>query len=222
MSDKVSPQQFQDADGTQDWRVLGERAHAYFPTSSFAEATRLVDAICQLPGIEDHQPDVDIRPDGVTLRLLTKEPEGFGMTLRDVAAAKATSGAAKGLGLKADPSAVQSFLVVPGAAAVAEVMPFWEAVLGYVRRADTPDEDLVDPRNRNANFWFERMDELRADGGGAIHVAVWVPIEQAQARVDAALAAGGHMVRDKYAPSWWTLADSAGNEVDVSTVANRE
>ena len=66
------------------------------------------------------------------------------------------------------------------------------------------------------------MKELRADGGGAIHVAIWIPYELAQARVDAALAAGGHMVRDKYAPSWWTLADAAGNEVDISTIEGRD
>jgi 4a-hydroxytetrahydrobiopterin dehydratase len=35
------------------------------------------------------------------------------------------------------------------------------------------------------------MDEPRPDGGGAIHVAVWVPEEQAEARIAAALAAGG-------------------------------
>jgi len=33
------------------------------------------------------------------------------------------------------------------------------------------------------------------------------PYEQAEARIAAALAAGGRMVRDKFAPSWWTLAD---------------
>jgi 4a-hydroxytetrahydrobiopterin dehydratase len=222
MAENISPKQFHEAAGTQDWRVLGEGAHAFFPTASFAQAAQLVGAIAKLPGIEDHQPDVDIRPDGVTVRLLSKSAEWYGMTTADVDAARAISGAAKSLGLSADPSQVQSFLVVPGGANPAELMPFWQAVLGYDRRADTPDEDLVDPHLRNPGFWFEQMKELRADGGGAIHVAVWIPYEQAQARVDAALAAGGHMVRDKYAPSWWTLADAAGNEVDISTVENRD
>jgi 4a-hydroxytetrahydrobiopterin dehydratase len=49
-----------------------------------------------------------------------------------------------------------------------------------------------------------------------------VPIEQAEARVAAALAAGGHIVRDDFAPMWWTLADAAGNEADVATVTGRE
>jgi 4a-hydroxytetrahydrobiopterin dehydratase len=97
-------------------------------------------------------------------------------------------------------------------------MPFWRAVLGYEPRRDSPEEDLVDPRKRGPSFWFEQMDEPRPDGGGAVHVAVWVPPEQAEARVAAALAAGGRLVRDQFAPSWWTLADPAGNEADVATV----
>ena len=66
------------------------------------------------------------------------------------------------------------------------------------------------------------MDEPRPDGGGAIHVAVWVPTAEAEARVAAALAAGGRMVRDDRAPAWWTLADAAGNEADIATTEFRD
>jgi 4a-hydroxytetrahydrobiopterin dehydratase len=65
------------------------------------------------------------------------------------------------------------------------------------------------------------MRETR-QGGGAIHVAIWVPPEQAEARVAAALAAGGRLVRDQFAPAWWTLADAAGNEADIATTLTRE
>jgi 4a-hydroxytetrahydrobiopterin dehydratase len=126
------------------------------------------------------------------------------------------------LGFSADPAAVQSLLVIPGATSRAEVMPFWRAVLGYEPRRDSPAEDLVDPRNRGVPFWFEQMKQPRRDGGGAIHIAVWVPYEQAEARIAAALAAGGRMVRDEFAPSWWTLADAAGNEADIATTKGRE
>jgi len=132
------------------------------------------------------------------------------------------SAVARKLNLSADPTAVQSLLVIPGATVPAEVMPFWRAVLAYEPRHDTPDEDLVDPRSRGTSFWFERMHEPRPDGGGAIHVAVWVPYEQAEARIATALAAGGRMVRDEFAPSWWTLADAAGNEADIATAMNRD
>src|SRR2546428_1892971 len=143
------------------------------------------------------------------------------MTRSHVELARQISAAARKLGLSADPSAVQSLLVIPGATVRAEVMPFWRAVLGYEPRRDSPEEDLVDPRGRGASFWFERMKEPRP-GGGAIHVAIWVPYEQAEARIAAALAAGGRMVRDEFAPSWWTLADAAGNEADIATTKGRD
>jgi 4a-hydroxytetrahydrobiopterin dehydratase len=101
-------------------------------------------------------------------------------------------------------------------------MPFWKAVLGYEPRPDSPDEDLVDPHRIGPAFWFEAMNEPRPDGGGAIHIAVWVPYEQAEARVAAALAAGGRLVRDDFAPAWWTLADTAGNEADIATTMHRD
>ena len=48
-----------------------------------------------------------------------------------------------------------------------------------------------------------------------------VPGEPA-ARVAAALAAGGRMVRDECAPSWWTLGAAAGNEVDIAPTHGRD
>jgi len=39
--------------------------------------------------------------------------------------------------------------------------------------------------------------------------------------VAAALAAGGRLVRDQSAPTWWTLADAAGNEADICTTMSR-
>jgi 4a-hydroxytetrahydrobiopterin dehydratase len=222
MTDYISPKQFHDSEGVEDWRVLGDGACAHFRTSSFAEGARLVQAISKLSGVDDDHPDVDIRHDGVTVRLITVTDDYCGMSRRHVELASQISAAARELGLPADPSALQSLLVIPGAPVRAEVMPFWRAVLGYEPRRDSPDEDLVDPGRRGPSFWFEQMNEPRPDGGGAIHVAIWVPYEQAEARIAAALAAGGRMVRDEFAPSWWTLADSWGNEADIATTMGRE
>jgi 4a-hydroxytetrahydrobiopterin dehydratase len=221
MGERISPQQFEEAEGTDDWRVLGDGACVFFRSDSFAASAGLVRAIGELAGIDDHPPDIDVRKGGVTVRLVTVGDDYYGMTEQDVQVARRISEAARDLGLVADPSAVQNVLVIPGAPDTAAVMPFWQAVLGYERRADSPDEDLVDPGDRGPSFWFETMAEPRPGDGGAIHVAVWVPHEQAEARVAAALAAGGRMVRDEFAPSWWTLADAAGNEADISTAMNR-
>jgi 4a-hydroxytetrahydrobiopterin dehydratase len=100
-------------------------------------------------------------------------------------------------------------------------MPFWRAVLDYRERGDSPDEDLVDPRGRGPSFWFQQMDAPRPQRN-RIHVDVWVPHDQAEARVAAAIAAGGHLVTDEHAPSWWVLADAEGNEACVATWMSRD
>jgi 4a-hydroxytetrahydrobiopterin dehydratase len=222
MTDPLTGSEFAASEGVDDWRVVGDGACAFFGTASFAESARFVAAIGELPGLDDDQPDVDVRQNGVTVRLITYNDAYFGMSRQDAELARRISVVARELGLTSDPTAVQSVLVVPGAPVAAEVMPFWQAVLGYVRRNDSPDEDLVDPHDRGPAFWFESMNEPRPDGGGAIHIGVWVPYDQAEARVAAALAAGGRMVRDSYAPAWWTLADAAGNEADIATIKGRD
>ena len=222
MTDRISPLQFHESEGTDDWRVLSEGAFAFFRTGSFSAGAKLVEAISRLAGLEAHQPDVDLRHDGITVRLITISSDYWGMTRRDVELARQISAVARELGVAADTTAVQTLLVIPGAPVTAEVVPFWRAVLGYEPRADSPDEDLVDPFSRGPSFWFESMHEPRPGGGGAIHLAVWVPEEQAEARVAAAIAAGGHLVRDEFAPAWWTLADAAGNQADIATTSNRD
>jgi 4a-hydroxytetrahydrobiopterin dehydratase len=222
MSDGITPTQFHESEGVDDWRVLAEGACAYFRTGSFQLGVRFVQAIGELSGLEPHRPDIDLRHDGVTVRVITIADDWYGPSQRDVELARQISAVARQLGIPADPAAVQTLLVIPGAPATPEVMRFWEAALGYERRADSPDEDLVDPRGRGPSFWFEEMDEPRSDGGGSIHLAVWVPFDQAEARVAATLAAGGRIVRDDRAPSWWTLADPAGNEADIATTINRD
>jgi 4a-hydroxytetrahydrobiopterin dehydratase len=220
--ERITAKQFRESEGVEEWRVLGDGANAFFRTRSLAEAARLVQAISEVPGVDAHPPDIDVRPDGVTVRLVTFTEGYGGMTRRDLEIARRISAAARALGFAGDPTVLQSLLVIPGAPDVAKVMPFWRAALGYEPRPDSPAEDLVDPRGRATPFWFERMNEPRADGGGAVHIAVWLPYEQAEARIAAALAAGGHMVRDEFAPSWWTLADAAGNEADIATVNDRD
>jgi 4a-hydroxytetrahydrobiopterin dehydratase len=221
MPEHVTPEQFHAAEGTADWRVLSEGATGYFRTGSIAAGARFAAAIAELSGIDAPGRQVDLRPHGVTVRLLHRSAEYFGITSDELELARAVSGIAADQGLRADPSLVQTMLIIPGAVDNAGIFPFWRALLGYVPRPDSPEEDLVDALELNPSFWFEGMEQPRPDGGGAIHIAVWLPPEIARARVDAALAAGGRLVRDDMAPMWWTLADPAGNEADVATTTGR-
>src|SRR5262245_15248111 len=101
MTDRISPKQFHESEGVEDWRVVGDGACPYFPAVPFAAGARLVQAIGELPGVEDHAPDVDLRPDGVTVRLITYTDDYYGMSHRDVEMARQITAAARRLGLPA-------------------------------------------------------------------------------------------------------------------------
>jgi 4a-hydroxytetrahydrobiopterin dehydratase len=219
MSTPISPRQFHGAEGVEDWRVVAEGACAYFRTGSFAAGARLVGAISALPGLDDHHPDVDVRHDGVTVRLVTITHDDFGLSERDHTLARQISAIARDLGVVADPSAVQTVFVTIDALDLPAVMPFWRAVLGYSDRRDSP-ADLIDPRFRGPSLWFQQMDAPRPQRN-RLHIDIWVPHDQGEARVAAAIAAGGLLVSDKHAPSWWVLADAEGNEVCIGTWLDR-
>lgn len=79
----------------------------------------------------------------------------------------------------------------------------------------------MDPRGRGASISFQKIDAPDPQVNW-IHFDIWVPPDQAQVRIAAAIAAGGRLVTDKYAPAWWTLADPEGNLADVATTMSRD
>ncbi|MFE9426571.1 VOC family protein [Kitasatospora sp. NPDC006697] len=213
ITDGIRARQFHLAEGTSDWRVLGEGACTVFRAGSLAAGARFAQAVAELPGTGPGRPDLDLRAEGVTVRLITVAAGYYGMTERDVELARRISALARELGLAADPTAVQTVQVTVDALVTAETLPFWRAVLDYRDRGDS-GEDLLDPRRRGAPFYFQPMDRPRPQRN-RMHVDVWVPHDRAEARIEAALAAGGRLVTDAHAPGHWVLADLEGNEVCV-------
>jgi 4a-hydroxytetrahydrobiopterin dehydratase len=217
MTERITPRQFHEADGVQDWRVVGEGACAYFLTGSFAASVRFAQAIGEL---SDPAPDIDLRTDGVMVRLITVTPQGYGLTARDPGLAREISALARTLGATADPTRVNTVQVSIDALVMPEVLPFWRAVLGYIDRADSA-EDLIDPHRRGPLVYFQQMDVARPQRN-RIHIDVWVPHDRAEARIAAAIAAGGHLVTDEFAPSWTVLTDAEGNEACVCTWMSKD
>jgi 4a-hydroxytetrahydrobiopterin dehydratase len=213
-TERLTARQFLESTGVGDWRVVGDGATAYFRTGSLAAGARFTQAISELPGIDEHGPDIDVRHAGVTARLITIGGDAYGLSQRDVALARRISEIARRLELPADPSLVQSVQVTIDALVRPESLPFWRAVLGYSDRPGSSDE-LRDPRGRGPVIYFQQMQEPRPERN-CIHIDVWVPPEVARARVEAAVAAGGRIVSDGHAPSWWVLADAEGNEACVA------
>jgi len=210
MTEQITPRQFHEV----DWRVVRDDASTYFRTGSFGSGVALVDAIARLAEAADRLPDVDLRPDGVAVRLRSREGR---FSEGDVALAREISHAARDLGIDVDLTGLQHVQIAIDALVIPDVLPFWRAVLGY-EQVDVAD--LLDPRRQGPPFWFQQMDMPRPQRN-RIHIDVYVPHDQAEARVAAALAAGGHLVSDENAPEWWTLADAEGNEVDVAPWPDR-
>jgi 4a-hydroxytetrahydrobiopterin dehydratase len=215
MTERITARQFHESAGVEDWRALFSGACAHFRTGSFAAGVALVDAIGGLADAADHHPDVDLRYRGVTVRLWTHDIDG--LSERDVGLARQISEAARRLGVPAAPADVQDVQIAIDALVGPDVVPFWRAVLGY---RQVGDEDLLDPRGRGPSLWFQHMDAPRPQRN-RVHVDISVPHDQAEGRVAAALAAGGHLVSDEHAPAWWTLADAEGNEADLATWMGR-
>ena len=150
------------------------------------------------------------------MRLFTTAPAPDGLSSRDVELARRISTAAHQLGLMAEPSEVQNVVVTIDALDIAKVLPFWRAVLGYGDRDGGPVEELNDRHRRKPVVGFQQMDAPRPQRN-RIHLDIWVPHDQAEARVAAAVAAGGRVVSDEMAPSGWVLADPEGNDACVAT-----
>jgi len=216
MAEQITARQFHLSSGVESWRVTDGGACAYFRIGSFTMGARFVQAVATLPGLDAHAPDIDLRPDGVLVRLFTFAPAPDGLSRLDLDLARLISETAEKLGLTAEPAQVQNVVLVIDALDIAKVLPFWRAVLGYGDRDGGPVDELNDPSRRQPIVCFQQMDAPRPQRN-RIHIDVWVPHDQAEARVAAAIAAGGHVVNDAMAPSGWVLADAEGNEACVAT-----
>jgi 4a-hydroxytetrahydrobiopterin dehydratase len=207
---RVTAKRFHAAGGVDDWRVLYWGAHAHYPTSSFAEASRFVTAIAGVASALGHYPDVDLRPEGVTVRTFTRRDGALGEV--DIELARLVSRSAADLGLQADPSRLQAVGIAIAQDEGADVRPFWAAAFGY---EELGEEDAIDPDRRNPHLWFHELDPPRR-GRGRVHIDVSVPADQAEVRVAAALEAGGRIADDSHAPRWWTLVSPENHGVDIA------
>jgi 4a-hydroxytetrahydrobiopterin dehydratase len=206
---RTTARAFHAADGVEDWRVLFWGAYAHYRVRSFAEGARFVAAIGEIGIPEGHVLDVDLRPQGVTIRT-SSEVEGR-LSQRDIELARRISEVARTLGLEPDPSQVQVVGIAVAQDTGADTRPFWAAAMGY----EVGSEDAMDRNRRGPHVSFQGLKPPRP-GRGRTHIDVSVPQDQAEARVAAALAAGGRIADDRNVPYWWTLASPENHKVDIA------
>ena len=96
------------------------------------------------------------------------------------------------------------------------VVTVWKAGLGYREQRTGKGTELHDPAGAGPVVWFQPMTEPRPERN-RIHLDVYVAGGTAacEQRVADAVAAGGRLVTDEFAPHWWVLADAEGNELCV-------
>ena len=207
-------QAFLAAEGVDDWVVLHGGAAAVFRVSSLGEAARLAEAVAQVPGLAGSGALLTVADDRLSVRLTRGV---FRLEERHVDMARAVSAMARTHGAVVDRTAVHEIQLAIAAQPDAVDVGFWRAVLGY---APLGDDNAIDPLGHGSTVWMQDLDPdkpLRH----AMHVDVSVAHELAEARVAAALAAGGRIVHDADAPAAWILADRAGNRVCIAAWPDR-
>jgi 4a-hydroxytetrahydrobiopterin dehydratase len=211
------------------WRYLLGTLAVSVPVRSLAQASEAAAAAVAASGPDaDGHLRVDMRPDRVELSVQTRALGA--VTGQDTRLAHRIDEAMTGLGLtRAGATSggswrpVQMLEMAIDAVDIPAIRPFWKAVLAYVDEPGSqgPQGAIVDPAGQLPAIWFQQMDAPRPQRN-RVHFDITVAHDEAELRVGAALAAGGRLVDDTFARSFWVLADAEGNEVCVCTWTDRD
>jgi len=209
--------------GLADWRLLLNGLRARFRTGDFATGLDLVDRIGAAAEEADHHPDITLTYADVVVTLSSHDVGGI--TSRDIDLARRVSDLAAAVG--ASPDVERLTQLEPGldTADGSRLGPFYAALLGV----DLENGEPVDPTHQVPTLWFQEPAE-GDDGGPGLpeqdheqrwHLDVWVPWDQAEARLQAVQEAGGRLVSDAAAPAYWVVEDADGNRACICTPHGR-
>ena len=195
------------AEGLDDWVVLHGGATAVFRVGSVHEAARLAEAIAAVPGLDGSGAPLTIADGLLTVRLSRVS----GSSRRTTSSLPGPCPWSPVIRRRRRPPSG------PGGAArrsprrpTPSTSGFWRAVLGYEPLADDAG---ADPLGHGSTVWMQELAAAKPLRH-AMHVDVSVAREHAETRLAAALAAGGRVVDES--TEHWTLADRAGNRVDIT------
>jgi 4a-hydroxytetrahydrobiopterin dehydratase len=196
------------AEGVEDWVVLHGGATAVFRVGSLREAAGLAEVVAGTPGIAGLGVVLTLADGSLTVRL---SRDLWQLEPRHIELARAVSAVARARGAVSDRASVQEVQLAIAAKRDQIDIGFWRAVLGYLPMAD---DNAIDPLGHGSTVWMQELDDAKPLRH-AMHVDVSVAREHVNVRLEAAVAAGGRVVDESHAPSYWTLADRAGNRVCI-------
>src|SRR6476646_7917394 len=131
MTDEVTPTRFHEV----GWRVMAYAAGTHYRTGSLAEGARLAEAVADVVAGTSQRAHIDVRSDGVTVRLFVDERGE--LTEQDIVLAGQIAAVAQNLGVEVDLNGLRMIQVAIDALSIPDVTPFWQAVLGYQVLGDT-------------------------------------------------------------------------------------
>jgi 4a-hydroxytetrahydrobiopterin dehydratase len=214
---KLTGQQIAD-EGLAGWAYLLSGLQTRIHTKNFATGLSVVNSIGAAAEEMNHHPDLNLRYAHVDVRLTSHDEHG--VTDRDIRLARAVSSIAAAAGVRLDSAGVSRLELALDTPARESIVPFWAAVLA-TEHLSGPDfgDELRDPADGLPTVWFQESgsEEPRQRW----HLDLWVDPAQVRPRIDAALAAGGTLVSDEEAPSFWVLADPQGNRACLCTWQDR-
>jgi 4a-hydroxytetrahydrobiopterin dehydratase len=214
---KLSGQQIAD-EGLDGWAYLLGGLQTRLHTGNFATGLSVVNAIGAAAEELSHHPGLTLRYAHVDVRLTSHDERG--VTHRDIRLARAVSSIAADAGVRLDSSGVSRLELALDTPDQESVLPFWAAVLATEHLSGPGfGDELRDPADGLPTVWFQASgsEEPRQRW----HLDLWIDPAQVQPRIDAALAAGGTLVSDAEAPSFWLLADPQGNRACLCTWQDR-
>ena len=214
---KLSGRQIAD-EGLDGWAYLCGGLQTRIHTGNFATGLAVVNAVGAVAEEMNHHPDVDLRYGHVDIRLSSHDAGG--VTERDVRLGRAVAGIAADAGVRLDSAGVSQLELGLDTPDHGSILPFWGAVLAMEPPSGSGGGELSDPADSLPAVWFQASgsEEPRQRW----HPDLWVEPAQVKPRIDAALAAGGTLVSDAEAPSFWVLADPQGNRVCLCTWQDRD
>jgi 4a-hydroxytetrahydrobiopterin dehydratase len=211
------------------WRYLLGSLNLSIPVRSLAQASQVAMTALAACGQDanDHL-RLDLRAQRIELSVQSRTIGA--VTSRDTHMARRISDAVEGLGLSPAEATsaesrrpVQMLELAIDALDIRAIRPFWKAVMAYVDEPvrSGPTDALVDPTGQLPTIWFQQMDAPRPQRN-RVHFDITVAHDEAEPRVRAAIAAGGRLINEAFARSFWVLADAEGNEVCVCTWMDRD
>lgn len=208
----LSRQQVDDA-GLDGWAFLVKYGlfgiETRIHTESFTSGRRLVNEIGEAAEELNHHADLDLRKSRIDIRLTSGYQAG-GVTETDVRLARRIAELATAANAELECRSISRIELGLDTPDFQRIGPFWAAALGGELTTGEGFADVGDADQTLPLIWFQHSES--AEPRQHWHLDVFVDPAQVQPRIDAALAAGGTLVKENA----HILSDPDGNRVCFS------